>query len=470
MSILFCMLCSTSFSQQTCTKLGTFVGTYSPAFIYYLDAEQPQVARTMLSDASIELIANSQPSMDNFIAFLDTLEARGIDAVVSIRFKYSDSLFKEDRIITDSTELANTLSNIETVLVAADGKLDYVQVLNETFGVGKYNQTIDSLALLIGQTAAEQEVLDWIDTIAYSFRNIIDSNNLSVELLSPSVQMKGLDAVKNNLSGVWTYKLTMKNFEVANAYCDHLNFHWYPEALVEMQDLIVFSDTTSLIDPGLGRTCTEWSQGHEIRAVLETDTAFWNNALLLHCETTDTALTSDYLALINDSLGIDHSDTYEMYQLMNQSGFIFASYFAMLQDYFNCQNDLNVWYALAAIYATKFTAEKVPNGEFYVQYQNIKQYIDNQCTVGITEYPEEEESDVWVKYNSLSNRLEFVHLVDPLSISEVVVYDLSGRQLVNKRSGTITFLNLPDNCSSGVVIVRLKTDGGYIVKKVPIVR
>ena len=96
--------------------------------------------------------------------------------------------------------------------------------------------------------------------------------------------------------------------------------HWYPESYISMQELVEFVDTSSLlqISPTIYKTCTEWSQAHEVTNILQGDTAYWHSALQTHCGTSDTSLTPNYLALINDSLGINHSNTYDMYQLMNQ--------------------------------------------------------------------------------------------------------------------------------------------------------
>jgi hypothetical protein len=124
---------------------------------------------------------------------------------------------------------------------------------------------LDSLAGISSQYIAQQTVLAWMDTITHRFSDLVDT--CSIQLLSPSVQVKGLEAVKNNSSSAWTYKVTLKIFQLAETYCDVLNFHWYPDTYEQMQYLLEFVDTAAVlnIDPHIKMSCTEWSQAHEIK-------------------------------------------------------------------------------------------------------------------------------------------------------------------------------------------------------------
>lgn len=381
-SVLSILIVINSYSQE-CTKLGTYIGTFHPSFMPYIDAEDPKILRTILWDNHISNIASNTTAMNNLLSFMDTLENREIEAIMTIRFPYSDSLNKDDRIIYDSTELNNFISDLEYVLNAVDGKLDYLQVLNENLGNGRYTITIDSLMNNAGlsQNQAHEMVLNWMDTISYRFRKIIDYHDLNVSLLSPSVLPLGIQSVIDNEINSWAYKVTVKVHQLANQYCDLLNYHWYPTSLEKMQELMSFSDTSSVlhVNQNVGRSCTEWSQAHEVRDILSENSAFWTNELNMHCGTTDSTLTPEYLNLINDSLGVNHSHTYDMYQLMNAREYEFAVYYAMIQNSYICGEADLVYYALASLYATRFTANKVPNGLFYKEYQNINEYITNNC-------------------------------------------------------------------------------------------
>lgn len=407
---------------QQCTQIGTYIGTFQPSFLSYIDAENPQVVRTILDDNQISFIVNNPAALNNFDSFLDSLVARNINAILTIRFKHSIVNHKEDRIITDPLALDSTINNIKDLLDVADGRINYLQILNEPFGIGRYNTTIDSLTIVYNQNTAEQMVLAWMDTITARVRTLINNQNYPLDLISASVQSKGLEAVKNNQSLLWTYKVTLKIFEIADNYCDGLNFHWYPESFSLMTELIDYVDSASIlqIDSNIFKTCTEWSQAHEIRDILQSDTSFWNNALQLHCETTDTSIEDSYIALINDSLELDHNNTFDMYELMHQKGYKFACYFAMIQDHYNCDEVTGVWYALADLYATRFTANKIPNGEFYTQYQNIKQFVNSNCNLSSSDnnyseltppihlYPNPTNGILFVEYdNSLGNNYSF---------------------------------------------------------------
>lgn len=468
--ILTLFILFSDFANAQCTKIGTFIGTFNQSFLSYVDAENPQVLRAMLSEKQVSYLVNNSTALNDFDAFLDSLSNRNIELILTIRFVYSVSLHKEDRIITDSVELDSIMNNIQNLLNVANNRIPYLQVLNETFGVGKYNTTIDSLTFLYGNSiAAEDTVLSWIDTIASRFRNLIISNNYSIDLLSPSVQSKGIEAVKNNQTSAWTYKLTTKIFEVTNLYCDALNFHWYPESYTAMQELVEFVDTSSVlqISPTIDKTCTEWSQAHEVRNILQSDMTFWTNALQLHCGTSDTNLTQGYLALINDSLGINHNHTYDMYQLMNQYNYKFASYFAMVQDHYTCGEMSSVWYALCDLYATRFTANKVPNGNFYDQYQNIRQYIYTNCTTGIMNEDVEIGNEFLIYPNPTNGSLS-LSLPQIKNNTELYIYNAIGQKVYSQyyqANATGTKININLDLPSGIYFVALKNKKIISVQK-----
>ncbi|MBI2258574.1 MAG: T9SS type A sorting domain-containing protein [Flavobacteriia bacterium] len=440
------------FAHTQCTKIGTYIGSFNSTFLTFVDLENPQVLRAIVSDKQISFILNNPIALNDFNAFLDSIKKRNIEFVLTIRFEYSDSLNKEDRIITNSDELDFVISNIQELLNISDNRITYLQVLNETFGVGSYTATIDSLTNIYSQLTAENMVLSWIDTISKRFKYLINSNNYSIELLSPSIQSKGLESVKNNQTSSWTYKLTLKIFEVTNLYCDALNFHWYPENYNTMYDLVLFSDTSSLlqINAPIYKTCTEWSQAHEVRNILQSNTNYWNSLLQTHCESNDSSLTTEYLALINDSLDINHYYTYEMYQLMNQYNYKFASYFAMVQDHYMCGEMNGVWYALCDLYATRFTANNIPNGNFYNQFQNIKEFIYSNCTNNITEKGIESRNTIQVFPNpSYSNITIEWKMSNPNNYSHVFLYDTYGNLVFEKqnlKTNKISFSTSKFNC------------------------
>ena len=467
--IIAILILFTDFANAQCTKIGTFIGTFNSSFLSYVDAEDPQILRAMLSDKNVSFIVNNPTALNDFDSFLDSLSNRNIEIVLTIRFEYSDSLKKEDRIITDSVELDSTMSNIQILLNAANNRITYLQVLNETFGIGRYNTTIDSLTNIYNQNLAEGMVLSWMDTITNRFKDVITSNNYSIDLLSPSIQAKGLEAIKNNQTTAWTYKLTMKIFEVTNLYCDALNFHWYPESYISMQELVEFVDTSSMlqISPTIYKTCTEWSQAHEVRNILQSDTAYWNNALQTHCGTSDAGLSSSYLALINDSLGINHTHTFDMYQLMNQNNYKFASYFAMVQDFYTCGEVDNLWYALCGLYATQFTANKIPNGNFYNQYQDIKQFIYTNCiTTGITDGGTMVKNKIYVYPNPTNSNLTIEWQNSyPNERFQVFLYNYSGQlvyQRLNVVSNKLSFAT--DQFKNGLYFLQINDYANNLIK------
>lgn len=358
------------------TKPGTFIGTFKPSFFTYIDQEQPQVLRTILKDNEVSLIANNPQTREEFLSFVNELDARNIEVVVTIRFQHKQ-VNEEDRVIYSQEELNQFMDDLSVFLSTANSKVDYIQALNEPFGIGRYNSTLDSLAAIHSLEAAEQMVLAWMDTVVHRFKKLIDNENDHVQLLTPSVQAKGLEAVGNNQSHLWTYKVTEKIFEIGNRYCDGINFHWYPESYASMVELMAVAETSEILqtNPTIYKTCTEWSQAHEVRDILQQDSQHWQEALADHCGTSDPQLESDYLALIN-GLPVDHTDTYNMYRLMNDHHYRFATYFAMVQDFYTCGEVANSWYALTCLYATRFTANKIPNGRFYEEYQRIREFVD----------------------------------------------------------------------------------------------
>ena len=269
--IVLLLQSSLSLYSQNCTKLGTFIGTFNASAFTYLDTETPQIVRTILKDNNISFIANDNNALISFVSFLDSLQSRNIETVLTIRFPRQDSLgVMEDRIIFQQSELDSVMFDIETVLSVSNGKIQYLQVLNEPYGVGRYKYTIDSLAQISSQHIAEQTVLTWMDTITSRFKMMIDSQGYNLKLLTPSVQVKGLRAVQNNVTNVWTYKVTQKIFELANNYCNIINFHWYPDSIQEMHDLMTIVDTASILqlNPNIKKSCTEWSQAHEIKNII----------------------------------------------------------------------------------------------------------------------------------------------------------------------------------------------------------
>lgn len=467
--ILVATLCIPSFGQQ-CTKLGTFIGSFQPSFLQYIEAENPQVERTIINDRQLSLMANNPSSLSYFLQFLDTLKSKNVETVMSIRFVYSDSLQDEDRIITDQYILDSVMTDIGLVISAAGSRLDYVQILNETFGVGKYNTTLDSLTSLYGTASAEQTILNWIDTICFRMRNLIDSGIPSMKLLSPSVQVKGLESLMQGQSNVWTSKLTLRIYEVASLYCDILNFHWYPESFQQMQVLMEFSDTSQALQmaSNMEFSCTEWSQAHEIRNVLQGYTAVWIPALQVHCGTSDSLLTNSYLALVNDSLGINHSHIFDMYQLMNQHNYLFASYFAMTQDFYSCGNVSNIWYALAALYATKFTFQKIPNGKFHDEYTNIRQFISAQCDTLLSGSNNlSKQPEIYVFPNPTQGTLL---IISNAPIDKIYIYNSIG-DLVHYISNPQTNeILMPKGCDPGLYFVNCQSEKKYDVFKIMLIK
>ena len=146
-----------------------------------------------------------------------------MDVVVSIRFPHvcndrSKCNPTQDRIITDTKELNEFMSDARKFLVAANGRLTYLQILNEPLGAGRY----DSVRAVYD----DQAVHHWFDTIFTRFYNLRNEVAHEIELLSPLVLVNGIQDVKNGETKLFSYNITLKTFETANTFCDGISYHW----------------------------------------------------------------------------------------------------------------------------------------------------------------------------------------------------------------------------------------------------
>ena len=437
---LFLFTCSIG-SAQDCTKLGLFAGSFSnPELLELIKKEDPEIIRAFLNDDAISLIADQTETRQFFMDYLDTLKNLDIEVIVTIRFPYecndgTECNPTQDRIISDTEELNSFMTDARLFLEAAKGKLDYLQVLNEPLGAGRY----DSVKAGFG----DQAVRAWFDTIFSRFYNLRNEIAPEIELISPSVLVNGIQDVKNGKTELFSYNITIKTFEIANTFCDGISYHWYPETFQQMESLMNYLDTTTMLslEKDVYEVCTEWSQGHEIRALFQSDQEHWENILTPFCKQPDPGEATNSLGLINDSLGIDHDNIWKMYQLMNERNYRFAAYFSLIQGYIdttyveNKGCDIrNYWYALASLYATHLTEKGVTNGEIYNAYQDMKDSIQLICSKTGLDPMLLSDPQFKIYPNPAEGNTLFIEIKNPdNSLYHLSIMDLQGRII---RKGT----------------------------------
>lgn len=454
--------------SQECTQLGLFAGSFNnPELLELIEQEEPHVIRTFLNDNAIHLMANDPSTMQKFLDNLNHFNQMGMEVVVTIRFPYvcfdgTECDPTQDRIITDPEELNEFLEEAVVFLDSANGKLPYLQVLNEPLGAGGYDS-------IIAFYHDENVPLQWMDTISRRFRELRDKYAPEIDLISPSVLINGLKNVSTGQTQFFGYKATIKTHEIANNYADALSYHWYPESFEDMEAMIQFADTSSLLalEEGKYRVCTEWSQGHEIKAIFASDTAKWRDLLLPLCQNPDPGDASHYLSIINDSLGIDHSNIWRMYQLMNERNYRFAAYFSLIQGYIdtvNC-NIRNYWYALASLYATHLTENGVPNGMIYEEYQNMKDSIAYYCNA-TSLYHEHKPFSVNIFPNPSTGIIQINVDNAGNTDSGLRIYDLTGRTIYHRRADqAIIHIDL-EHEAPGLYIVEIENENQIFRHKI----
>lgn len=453
--------------SQECTRLGLFAGSFNnPELLDLIEFEEPEVIRTFLNDNAIHLMATNPSTMQKFLDNLEVFNQMGIEVVATIRFPYicfdgTECDPTQDRIIADPKELNDFLEDARIFLDSANGKLPYLQVLNEPLGAGGY----DSIIAFYND---DNVPLQWMDTISKRFMELRDEFAPEIDLISPSVLINGLKNVSTGQTQFFGYKATIKTHEIANNYADALSYHWYPESFEDMQAMILFADTSSLLalQEGKYRVCTEWSQGHEIKAIFAQDTARWRNMLLPLCQNPDPGEATHYLSIINDSLGIDHSNIWRMYQLMNNRNYRFAAYFSLIQGYIdtvNC-NIRNYWYALASLYATHLTENGVPNGMIYQEYQNMKDSIAYYCN-STAVYNIKKPGSVLIYPNPVTTSLHIEINENANKYFHLRIYDLTGRVIFHQRTDQAkSKLNL-EQVPSGIYILEANNGNRLLRKK-----
>lgn len=379
-----------SLLAQIQTKLGLRAGTTPSLLKYYIDLNA-EVSRQIIFDHQIK-----EENLNEFKLGLELFKGQNIVTIICLRFPADSSdEFNNDRIpLFNNIDLEQSLNKVENLLLELNGVLDFIQIQNEPLaGPGRYFNPDEKLHY--GYYG-----LKWLDTLAKHTKEIIQTNNLDIGIISPAfhnvdlalsddarinpitfIRAPGDTVFKNELtvdilSRYWNKNLMENSKEIVDIVDIHLNVKNIAEFKYFITALDSLQKVTHPQDKLLPVSSLEWSQAKEKDSLI-LNTTWMSN--FLSDSYIDPIDTSDWYAFI-DSLNYDETFMQTAFNIMAEYEFVHACY-AGLHQY---GTDLNHQiFSTCALLTNKTCLTTSPNKPFYYLYKNL---VTDDTTTFVSNY------------------------------------------------------------------------------------
>jgi len=477
--IVVLSICLTfSSNSANCQTLLGLRATSDPNLITYYQDLNAKVSRQIRRDyemtgAGITLLGNQLQSLKNI----------GVTTIVCLRFpNHPSDIYQMDRVPSlDSTDMANSLALVDSILINLNGKLDYFQLQNEPLaGPGKYIDTTNNLHY--GYYAIE-----WLDTLGKHVRNTIQQNNLNMGIISPAfhdVDKALLNTIDTNsftyilspVDTVFTGEITLNTIErfwyralmrISKLSSDIIDVHLNVDNISSLRASINNLDSLQTIVPStsiqLPYSSLEWSQANEKKQLINQNAwmqSFLDSAYQYHV---DINVWNNFI----DSLNFDTTFMQEAYCVMDSANFIHACYAGLLQ-FGSVGNLPNQIFSSVAL-LTNSTVDPIspnvyqPNEPFYTLFKsittcssttNIDEQIKAQNNYLI--FPNPTNDRITIQANKLKSQSIKVYNTLGQDVSKLT------KQLSKTDNSVIIDLS---NLANGIYILKTLTTVNKVYKK-----
>lgn len=465
--ILYVLLFSQiSLLSQNQTKLGLRAGTNPSLLKYYIDLNA-EVSRQIIFDHQI-----NEENLNDFRSGLELFKEQDIITIICLRFPADSSdEFNNDRIpLFNSTDLEQSLTKVENLLLELNGVLDYIQIQNEPLmGPGRYFNYEENLHY--GYYG-----LKWLDTLGKHIKETIQTNQLDIGIISPAfhnvelalsdddrinpipfIRVPGDTVLRNELtvdilSRYW-YKNLMEN---SKEIVDIVDIHLNVKNLVEFKNYITALDSLQKIthpqDKLLPLSSLEWSQANEKDSLISNTTWMKN---FLSDTYTNPVDTNDWYAFM-DSLNYDETFMQTAFNLMAEYEFVHACYAGLHQYGTDLSQQI---FSTCALLTNKTCLTTSPNKPFYYLYKNL--VTDDTTTSVFNDRNQTTIFELSQNYpNPFNPSTEINYSISEAGVVSIKIYNMLGEivtVLINEYHypGKYKVLFDADNLSSGIYFYQL---------------
>ncbi|MBL4657027.1 MAG: T9SS type A sorting domain-containing protein [Flavobacteriales bacterium] len=415
---LFCCTihCANAQVYSCSTKLGIFGGA-SPARKAMLLDIKPQAMRIILDDFDVKYALANPSYFNQLVDHFGELRNSGIETIFCLRFP-KDTIgtpgHDQDRIPVGA-EVDSSLSLLNDFLVQFDTIMDYYQLQNEIIGgPGVYIDTMNVCSFTNVPVFSGYDAFTWLDTLAFTAKNIISTNSLSLKMMTPSITgaAQAYDIIgpipvyvdSNNTivcGGNHIAYAIQKIVEIGRDYCDAIDIHLNVADISDLQVHISYVDSVrnALGASGIPFTTTEWNQVKERQDEIN-DTLSWFNTFLL--DAIDTPVTYSEWMNYMDSLNYDTSFIENSFRLMQEDGFIHACYNGVAE---NPQNLIFIPVTILPLLTVIPPDDTLPNLPFYNLLKNLSSKLPSSFSMNFLGSPISASTGTSINFDNLTDTL-----------------------------------------------------------------
>jgi len=378
---------------------------------------KPQAMRIILDDFDVKYALTDPSYFNDLVDHFSELRNSGIETIFCLRFP-KDTIgtpgHDQDRIPVGA-EVDSSLGLLNDFLVQFDTIMDYYQLQNEVIGgPGVYIDTMNVCTFTNVPVFNGYNAFNWLDTLAFTARNIINSNSLSLKMMTPAITGASqaydiigpipvyIDSNQNTVCGGNHIAYSIQKIvEIGRDYCDAIDIHLNVADINDLQNHISYVDSVrnALGASGIPFTTTEWNQVKERQAEINDTTNWFNNFLV---NAIDTPVTYSSWLNYMDSLNYDTTFMENSFRLLQEARFIHACYNGVTA---NPQNLIFLPVMLLPLVTVIPPEDTLPNSPFYDLFKNLSSKLPSSFSVNFMGSPISASTGTFINFNNLSDTI-----------------------------------------------------------------